>query len=61
MLLIRIVPKNGIIGNEVDVHVTQRTTLVRNPFFHIFKANGFRNLDFDGISCLNKYVRFIHT
>jgi hypothetical protein len=62
MLPIHIVPKKGIIGYEVDVHVTQRTTLVRNPFLLIFVANhGIRNSDFDGVSCLNKYVKFIHT
>lgn len=61
MLLILIVPKNGTIGNEVDVHVTQRPTLVRNLFFLLFTANGLHNLDFDGISCMNKYVQFIHT
>ena len=62
MLPIRIAPKKGIIGYEVNVHVTQRTTLVRNPFLLIYVANhGVHNSDFDGISCLNKYVKFIHT
>lgn len=62
MLPIRIAPKKGIIGYEVNVHVTQRTTLVRNPFLLTYVANhGVHNSDFDGVSCLNKYVKFIHT